>query len=425
MPLPTFDSKDAIPEAFRDAYVEKEGKWIPAPNEDVEGLKTNHRRVLDEKKKLEQEFQSIKGALGDAKPEEVAEILKAHRASEEERSKKAGEFDKILEKRLNELRTEYEPKVKAGEEAIRKLEDYEFDRFVREAALAGGVSEKDLRWPTDVHRCRARPGGPGPPDAARRVRDAAAGQHRLLERPRQPGRHGQRLDPVRADRLRRAPTAAPVTPGATCQPVKAPIPLNKWRQVGLLPDRQAARARSRRAAVEADGEAVKALAEDINAFIFSKYKKVYGFAGTPGTTPFATDVTGRRRTRAVLNRQLAPMTDRRIVLDVNAEANALGAPADHRLAERREGRRSSRAQIGRKSASTGTMDQQIPTHTSTPLTAGAATVNGVHAISAGLDRQRPHRHGVDREGDEHRRRSSRATSSRSPATRRPTWCSRP
>ena len=37
---------------------------------------------------------------------------------------------------------------------------------------------------------------------------------------------------------------------------------------------------------------VKALAQDINAFIFSRYTRIFGFVGTAGTTPFAAVSSG-------------------------------------------------------------------------------------------------------------------------------------
>ncbi|MCO4101047.1 MAG: hypothetical protein HEQ38_16970 [Gemmatimonas sp.] len=167
------------------------------------------------------------------------------------------------------------------------------------------------------------------------------------------------------------------------QPVRSPIPLNRWRRSGFyLTDKEQEEIvggiQSRQT-----GEAVKALAQDINAFIFSRYTRVFGFVGTAGTTPFASDVTGATNARAQLNRQTVPLADRRLVLDVNAEANALALPAFAQAQQIGSATTVIEGTLGRRYGFDVAMDQQVPTHVSTPLTAGAATANGAQAVNAG------------------------------------------
>lgn len=140
MPLPTFATRDEIPEAVRDGYVERGGKWVPDV-EDVSGLKDSQRRALDEKKKLEDQ---MRAALGDHKLEEVAELLKKQREIEEAQARKAGDFDKLLEKRVGETKTEYEKRIKELEAYKQKYEDSQLDTAIRKPALAAGVDPKDL-----------------------------------------------------------------------------------------------------------------------------------------------------------------------------------------------------------------------------------------------------------------------------------------
>lgn len=179
-----------------------------------------------------------------------------------------------------------------------------------------------------------------------------------------------------------APSAAPVQAGDS-QPVKAPIPLNKWRRAGFyLTDKQQEEIVGGVQSKQT-GEAIKAIAEDINAYIFGLYPSIYGYAGTAGTTPFATDVSALTAARKILNLQRAPLTDRRLVLDVNAEANALGLAAFTTFQNVGNADGLIQGTLGRKFGFDIAMDQQVPTHPSVVFTAGAVTVNGVNAINAG------------------------------------------
>src|SRR4051812_37509842 len=116
MKFPTFEKQEHIPEAFRGAYVKgDDGKWNVEEDSVAKGLKDSQRRLLDEKKASDAELERLKKVFGSRKPEDVEKLLKEHETSEEERQRKAGDFDKLIEKRVNEVRAELEPKVTAGE----------------------------------------------------------------------------------------------------------------------------------------------------------------------------------------------------------------------------------------------------------------------------------------------------------------------
>ena len=175
-----------------------------------------------------------------------------------------------------------------------------------------------------------------------------------------------------------APFQAPDASG-----VKVPIRLDKWRRSGFaLTDKEQEEIvggyKTKRVQTH-----VGKLADDVNAFLLSKYKRIYGFVGTPGTTPFATDVTAATSSRAVLNRQLAPLTERRFVMDVNAEANALGLQQFSSAEKVGTNTAIIEGTLGRRLGFDFGMDQQVPTHASTALTAGNATVNGAQAAGVG------------------------------------------
>lgn len=143
MKLPVFDKKEDVPEAFRDGYVEREGKWHPDV-EDVSGLRTSKQTALDEKKKLED---AVSKALGGRKLEDVADLLAKQTQAEDDLARKKGDVDSIVAKQVKAIRDELEPKVKAGEEAVAWRAEREFSDQISEVALSDeiGVNPKKVR----------------------------------------------------------------------------------------------------------------------------------------------------------------------------------------------------------------------------------------------------------------------------------------
>ena len=182
-------------------------------------------------------------------------------------------------------------------------------------------------------------------------------------------------------------TVSNVTPSnvleapADSSPAKVQIALNNWRKVNFhLDDKQV---------VEIDrnahfmpmqmSEAVRALANDINGTILDKYKGVYGMAGTPGATPFASNVEAATGARQVLNEQLCPRDNRRMVLDFAAEAKALALPDFQRVNESGDAGVKREGEIGRKFGFDIFTDDGVRTHSAGG--SGTPLVNG--ALSAG------------------------------------------
>lgn len=183
-----------------------------------------------------------------------------------------------------------------------------------------------------------------------------------------------------------------VTPGATppatgdIAPSVIVLPMDKWKEAPFyLTDKELLEVQSGVLPMHAS-EAIKSLINQVEADVFANYKEVYGFAGAAGTTPFATDVSawsGAAGARTVLNKQLCPMGDRRVLLNPDAEANAISLQPFQNMQWRGDDKGIIEGQIGRKLGADWYMDQNIPTHTSTALSGGAATVNGAHAVNAG------------------------------------------
>lgn len=128
-------------------------------------------------------------------------------------------------------------------------------------------------------------------------------------------------------------------------------------------------------------EAVKSLANQADADIFGLAKDVYGYVGTPGTTPLATDASTYLSARKTLTNQLAPMSPRYMVMNADMEANALGLRAfqDASFTGNIDG--IINGQINNKLGASWLVDQNIPS-----FTTGAAAsylVNNA-ALAAGV-----------------------------------------
>jgi murein DD-endopeptidase MepM/ murein hydrolase activator NlpD len=180
------------------------------------------------------------------------------------------------------------------------------------------------------------------------------------------------------------PSNVPPAP-ADNTPALVQIPLNKWKKSDFyLTDQDVLEIdRQKHFLPMTTQEAIRSLANQVNADILAEYKGVYGFAGTPGTTPFAASTQAATDARKVLHAQLAPRSDRRAVLNFDAEANALSLSAFQDVDKAGDTGVKREGEIGRKFGMDWFSDDQIPTHASTALSAGAATVNGAHAAGAG------------------------------------------
>ena len=181
--------------------------------------------------------------------------------------------------------------------------------------------------------------------------------------------------------------AQAVTPGATSQdtgdisPVSATIKLDRWMEAPFyLTDKDLMEANRGVIPMQAS-EAVKAIANDVNATLLGLGRKFYGMVGTPGTTPFST-VVDATNARKVLNRQLAPVNDRRIVLDPDAEAAALGLSGFADVSKSGDARPIIDGTIGRKYGFDWAMAQQVPSFEASVMTEGALTVNGANEAGA-------------------------------------------
>ena len=178
-----------------------------------------------------------------------------------------------------------------------------------------------------------------------------------------------------------AQAAAAVTPAATPPanvdhtPTSVTLTLDKWYKSDFhLSDQDMSQIAARDNFIPMQaGEAVKVLANQMDSDLLALYKNIYQYAGTAGTTPFANDArTWTTSARKLLNQSLAPLRDRYIVLDEDAEANAVDLEEFQNAAWAGDAQGIREGEIGRKLGADWYMNQNIPSHTKGTLAAGTA-----------------------------------------------------
>lgn len=170
-----------------------------------------------------------------------------------------------------------------------------------------------------------------------------------------------------------------------------PIPMNYWKESAFqLSDKDL---------LEIDGgavnmqvtEAARAIANDVDNSLLGLYRGIYNYAGTAGTTPLATNLTDALAARKALNANNALMSDRRFVIGVDAEANALGLPAFQQYLQAGTDVTIREGQIGRKIGFDWYLDQNMPNHTKGTVGAGIKTT-GAPVTTAVADASNPQAH---------------------------------
>ena len=189
-------------------------------------------------------------------------------------------------------------------------------------------------------------------------------------------------------------TAFDVTPGATpasnvisdVASAKKQLVLNKFQAATfVMTDKEIKEVQegTRPRAIE---KAVKALANKINSEIFALYKEVYNVVGTAGVNPFGTSTLEAQQAARVLNSALAPMDERRMVLDPFGYANALGLSVLQKVNESGDSEALRDGTITRALGFDWYQDQQVPTHTlGAPATAAIDANATAGAVSLVLD----------------------------------------
>lgn len=182
------------------------------------------------------------------------------------------------------------------------------------------------------------------------------------------------------------PASVPPASMAPPAPTTVQIPLDYWEEVNfpLTTTHIAQLENADTAAPMFLENAVSPIVEAMTSSIAANYKGVYGQVGAPGTTPFATSPEAAQRAKTVLTRQKCPKFNRKLSLNSGAYGNATGLE-NFRYADRAGSSETLReGEIGRGYGFDWYEDVGLDgiAHASTPLTAGAATANGVNALAA-------------------------------------------
>ena len=179
------------------------------------------------------------------------------------------------------------------------------------------------------------------------------------------------------------PSNTPPAP-ANKTPGLVQIPLDQWKKTDFhLSDKDLVEIdRNRHFLPMQTSEAIRALSNAVNEHIHAQYTGIYGFTGTAGTTPFASTVTDATNARKVLNQQRAPRTERRGVLDYDAEANALALSPFADAEKTMSNTVKIEGEIGRKYGIDWVADDAVVTHTEGTAWGIGVTVSAIASTGA-------------------------------------------
>jgi len=167
-------------------------------------------------------------------------------------------------------------------------------------------------------------------------------------------------------------TASDVTPSNTKPalsshtPLTVPIPLDQWKMTDFnLTDNEMQQIDMNDAYLPMQTySAIDAIATVINSYLFQQALQIPNWSGTAGTTPFATDASAAITGRKKLVQQKAPDEGKRnLVLDPNAEANALALAVFANFEQTGDQAVKIEGALGRKYGLNFYVDQQVPVHT--------------------------------------------------------------
>lgn len=170
--------------------------------------------------------------------------------------------------------------------------------------------------------------------------------------------------------------------GQDVTPKFVPVKLNRWKKKDFyMTDKDLKEVMGGYFNLQVT-EAARSIANAIDKDLLGLYKGVWGVSGLAGQTPFQYEdsqalykgLAPARDARKILNRQLAGTSDRRIVLDVDSEANATALPQFTSASDSGSDTTIKEGMIGRKLGFDWYMNQNVLTHDT--QAAGTITTSG-------------------------------------------------
>ena len=164
----------------------------------------------------------------------------------------------------------------------------------------------------------------------------------------------------------------------------ATVQLTNWKKADFaLTDREIAFLQSGTMS-DQFAASMEAMGAVIVRSIFANYIGIFQAVGTPGTTPFASNTSVAQQARRLLNRAGVPMDKRALVLNFDADANAIGLSLFQQYLQKGDSETLKEGVIKRALGFDWAVDAYLPTFTGGTLSNGttkSALVNG--AVSPG------------------------------------------
>lgn len=189
------------------------------------------------------------------------------------------------------------------------------------------------------------------------------------------GQRGSTIDvPIPSAIAAQAVSPGPTPPANTdVSPTSVSIPLDQWYEAPFyLTDKEMLEVMQGHIPMQAS-EAIKSLANTIDDSLLAHYSSFYGFHGNLDTgaylTPFEdasgnpTNTKDATKMRTILNKQLAPLTDRHVLMNPDTEGAALNIRAFQDMSFSGDPRAIIDGNLNNKLGFQWWMDQNMPTHT--------------------------------------------------------------
>ncbi|AXH76811.1 MAG: coat protein [Caudoviricetes sp.] len=176
-------------------------------------------------------------------------------------------------------------------------------------------------------------------------------------------------------------TAAATPPaGNDSTPEFATVTLDTWKESSFhLTDSEIGRISANVMGMQME-EAIDALSRTIVKSILANYTGVYNAVGTAGTTPFASTATLASTARKLLNKAGVPKTGRSLLLNDDAEANAINLAIFQKANESGSTMTLTEGEIGRRIGFDWSLESYLPSFTRGTLTGSPLINNAAVAV---------------------------------------------